>query len=386
MMPAIDLHIPGDTRSIWDVVDWMTSAAAGVDELADGLARLGSDIQYSWQGDAVLSFQAAATKLQLACEPIAAYAREAADVFTAFAERISRGRSTFADYADYAAAAGIPVIADRFIAPPESPVEFSPTGECLTPDPSAAREYAQLVEMFLEIRRLVALWFDDTTAWITDTIVPLIGKLQSIGALDGILQHFDLNGFDLLETVLADAEKRVGERLDTFYERQRDFENAFEEHQKDRRSNDPRRQARVDEFDRVGHRTALEEVEQQIDRLEPGKVLLRAGGAATGVIGAAVELANGASPSEVAVGVAGDAAGGWAGAAIGAAGITIPVVGPAMPLLAAAFGSPIGSALSKATWEAWVPLRTREAIDAGLHDTYRLKEIFDPALRPPLIR
>ncbi|WP_231291523.1 hypothetical protein [Leucobacter chromiiresistens] len=364
----------------------MTSAAAGVDELADGLARLGSDIQYSWQGDAVLSFQAAATKLQLACEPIAAYAREAADVFTAFAERISRGRSTFADHADYAAAAGIPVIADRFMAPPESPVEFAPTGECLTPDPASAKAYADRIEMFLEIRRLVALWFDDTTAWITDNIVPLIGKLQGITGLDRILQHFDLNGFDLLETLLADAERRVGSRLDEFIERQRSFEEASDEHRKDTRSNDPRRQARVDEFDKAGNRTALEEVEKQIARLEPGKLLLRGGGAATGVIGAAVELAGGASPGEVGAGVVGGAVGGAVGAAIGGLAVAVPYVGPLIVPLVAAIGSSGGSAASKAAWGAWIPLRTREAVDAGLHDEYRLRARYDPNLRPPLIR
>lgn len=386
MMPAIDLHIPGDTRSLYDVVDWMTSAAAGVDELIEGLSRLESDIQYSWQGDTVMGFQAATAKMRFACEPISEYAREAADVFSAFAERISRGRSTFADFADSAASAGMTVVAGRFIMPPESPMEFTPTGECLTPDPRSAREYEQLVEMFLEIRRLVALWFDDTTAWITDHIIPLIGKLHTISGLDLMLKHFGLNGFEMLEALLDDAERRLGSRLDRFIESQRAFEEAYDEHQKDTRSNDPRRQARVDAFDRGGNRTALEEVEKRIARLEPGKVLLRAGGAATGVIGAAVELANGASPGEVGVGAAGGAAGGWVGAAIGGAASAVPVVGPALPIIFAAIGSAGGNTAARASWEAWVPLRTREAIDAGLNDEYRLRERFDPNPRPPLIR
>ncbi|MBS3183000.1 hypothetical protein [Leucobacter manosquensis] len=365
----------------------MTAAAAGIDELMDGLARLESDIQYSWHGDSVIGFQGAAAKMRLASEPVSQYAREAAEVFSAFAERISRGRNTFADYADSAAAAGMTVVGKRFIRAPESPVEFAPTGECLTPDPRSQREYAKLIEMFLEINRLVAMWAADTTDWIHTNIIPLIGKLQTVGGLDVVLKHFDLNGFEILEALLEDAEKRVGERLDDFYERQRAFEEAYEEHQKDKRSNDPRRQARVDEFDKPGNRTALEEVEKHIDRLEPGKVLLRVGGSATGVIGAAVELANGASPSEVGVGVAGGAVGGWVvglgGAALGAA---FPPAAPFLAMGGSVGGSAAGSAVSKATWEAWVPLRTREAIDAGLHDEYRLAERFDPNFRPPMVR
>ncbi len=126
-------------------------------------------------------------------------------------------------------------------------------------------------------------------------------------------------------------------------------------HRKDTRSNDPRRQARVDEFDKAGNRTALEEVEKQIARLEPGKLLLRGGGAATGVIGAAVELAGGASPGEVGAGVVGGAVGGAVGAAIGVAASTVPLEGLAAPAVFAYGGSVAGSAASKAAWGAWIP-------------------------------
>lgn len=401
MKSPIDLHIPGDASAIHELSSWVAKLGRVTDKQTDALARMQRDSQYYWEGQSGQAFRVAAIKQMGASQKVPDYAAKAADVFDAYADRLTRGRNSFADYADAASAAGMKVAAKRHIRPPE-PQGTDANGDCVPIDNRAQSDYEKAVRLFIEIERLVAAWRTDTTAWVAEHFTPLITYLAEFELLDKILKHFEVNGFTVAGALIDEASNRVSARFGDFTDQQRAYEKAFEQFASDRRSGNPARNAAAEGFDRAGNRSALEAIEKNIDLLRPGKVLLRVGGPATGVIEAAVELAGGESPSTVGAGAAGGATGGWAGAAIGAkagaavgaaAGSVIPGLGTAVGGAAGgvlggigggALGSAGGSAIGKVGWQAWVPVRTRDAIDAGLNDEYRLKESYDIRIKPPV--
>ncbi len=389
MKAPVDLHVPGDTGAIYGLADRVAAVGKAIGRLSGSAAEAERNVQYFWEGDTARGFRTAAIKLMGAYRPVDAYAAEAADVFEAYADRIIRGRHTFADYADAAVAAGMTVVGQRHIRPPEPPGTDA-NGDCVPVDARVQSDYEKAVRLFTEIERLVDTWWTDTRKWITSHFGPLVARIGEFDAIDAFLKDLQLNGFTAAGAMLDEAAARVSDRLGDFVDQQRGFEDAYEKFKSDGRSGDPARNAAAEDFDKKGNRTALESVEKTIDLLKPGKVLLRVGGPASGVIEAAVELAGGASPSSVGAGAAGGAAGGWAGAGAGAAlgglsGPAAPVAVPMLAVLGGLAGSVGGSSAGKTAWESWVPLRTREAIDAGLRDQYRLRESFDVRIQPPKV-
>ncbi|GAA1794908.1 hypothetical protein [Leucobacter iarius] len=381
MKAPVDLHIPGDTGAITGLADRVTAVGKAIGRLSGSAAEAERNVQYFWEGDTVRGFQTAAVTLMGAYRPIDTYAADAADVFEAYADRIIRGRHAFADYADAAAAAGMTVVGKRHIRPPEPPGTDA-NGDCVPVDARAQSEYEKAVRLFTEIERLVETWWTDTRKWITSHFGPLVARIGEFDALDAFLKNLQLNGFTVAGAMLDEAAARVSDRLGDFVDRQRGFEDAYEKFKSDGRSGDPARNAAAEDFDRKGNRTALESIEKNIDLLKPGKVLLRVGGPASGVIEAAVELAGGASPSSVGAGAAGGGVGAWI---LGSAAAST-VSGPLAPIVvgaAALAGAVGGNAASKTAWQEWVPLRTRDAIDAGLSDPYRLGDAYDTRIKPP---
>lgn len=390
MKAPIDLHIPGDTGSIYALANWVSTLGTAVSGLTGALARLGRDVHYYWDGESAQSFQGAATRQLGASQPLPSFAAGGADVFEAYADRIVRGRNSFADYAEAAAAAGMKVVEKRYIRPPEPPGRDA-NGDCVPTESTAQADYEKAVRLFNEIERLVETWRTDTTMWIKSNFTPLVARIGDFDLLEKILNHLEMNGFTVAGALIDEASARVTDLLGDFTDRQRSYEEAYDKFKSDARSGNPARSAAAEGFDKAGNRTALESIEKNIDLLKPGKTVLRVGGPAVGAVEAAIELAQGESPSTVIAGGSGSLAGGAIGAKIGSVAggaILAPVapVGAAIGGVAGgALGAFIGGGAAKTAWEEWVPTRTRDAIDAGLHDKYRLRDAYDTRIKPPKV-
>ncbi|QIM19405.1 hypothetical protein G7066_13975 [Leucobacter coleopterorum] len=175
-----------------------------------------------------------------------------------------------------------------------------------------------------------------------------------------------------------------------FLDKQKEYEDRWQDHKKDARSGDPSRNARGERYDEDVHRKARNGIDAEIKKLGV-KDFLSKGGKAAGALGglasAAYDIYDGESPSKVAAGFAGGVAGGVAGAAAGAAlgtvafpgvgTITIGLIGAG----AGAVGGYFGGVGGEAAWESWVSLRTRQAVDEGLAGKYRISPTLDPRRR-----
>lgn len=384
----IDLEIAGDTPGLYELASTMARIERKLGAVADRLVILPKNVAYFWEGASFESFTYATKQHADAIRPLADFAKQAASVTEAYSGLIERGRDHFADYADAATAAELVVTENRFIHPP-----IAPDMTCYTDgsDRDPKENYKYQVKLFQEIQELVATWWTDAEAWITTYFVPVIERIKDLTGIGDLIGHMIELGHATISETIDQAELRTSSDLADFLDKQQQYEDRWAEHQKDRRSRVPLRIARQHAFDENAFRQARTDIDTKIAKLGPADFLLK-GGKVAGPLGsvaiAAWELHNGKSPSTVAVGLAGGTAGTALGGAAGGALVGVvagAAAGPIGILAGAIAGAVVGGIAvghgAEDGWEAWVPLRTRQAIDEGLEGRYRISYGLDPLQR-----
>ena len=391
----IDLKIVGDVPALYELSRSMSTVHDRLDDVAGRLAIIPQNMASFWEGESLESFTYAAKQHADAIKVVAAFAKDASSVTDAYGGLIERGRNQFADYADAARAANLTVADARYIHPPVAPRREV----CQTDgsDQKAISAYEDQSKLFREIRDLVATWRSDLEKWINDYFGPLLGRLEELNAVEELIKHLRDAGLSTFDALAGESDSRISKDLSHFLDKQKEYEERWQEHKEDRRSGDPARQERGERYDEDAHRKARDGIDAEIKKLGVTDFLTK-GGKAAGLLGglaaAAYDIYDGESPSKVAAGAVGSAVGGATGAAAGAAagavagaigGTVVPgignFVGGAAGAAFGALGGYYGSDLGEDAWENGVSLRTRQAIDEGLAGKYHLSTTTDPRTR-----
>lgn len=371
---SINLKIPGDPDGLHSLADWLDpKIKAPTASLTDGLAQLIWDTPMFWRGESASAFQLAAKNVRIGVEPLGSYAADAAETIRAYARRLSRGRQTFAGYADIAYQNWLTVVGS-IIEPPVAPTQFAapagtprptergPNGECLSPLPVGG--YEDSVLCYQKLDKSVSKWWAELRAWVDDHFAPLIARaveFEGLSVTFDALQH----GNELVRGIyLEDAGSKWKDTLSAAEQAADSAQEAFNRLERQMISGSPEFRAAAARFTSPELREARSLLDAEVGRLRVGTRIIPVAGVAIDVVSAAADVAAGGSVSSTGIGLAGGFVGG-----LGAGAWLAPVLGAVLPpvaVIAVVSGISVaaGSAASWA-WEASAPLDLREAIDAG---------------------
>jgi hypothetical protein len=374
---GIDLHIPGDPEAIHGLADFLDRVlGADADALDQELRKVSRDSDECWTGRTGVAFRQTIDATAKAIDPVDEYARDAAAVFRAYAQRIIRGRHAFADHADDATVAGLviaasviqaPVAPRQYIGEPgtPAPIEFAADGTCIAPPVVGA--YEKALKAYDRIADDVGVWWGDLENWIDEHMTPLIARLGEFDLLTSTARTLAI-GNDFVRGTLFTFSGKTWEASLKNYETlaeaaQVDYDSYFHR----LRSGDPKLRNAAARVTRPELLAAREALNAEVSKIRVGTRIIPLAGTAIDVVSASLEVIGGGSPTSAGAGLAAGIAGGllgegtaWAAGAL--LGVSVP------PLAAAAIIGTVAVVAGNAArseWENSVPLDVREAIDAG---------------------
>lgn len=368
---GVDLTIPGDANAVHTLADWLDPKLAdNVHETYDALRGMASESQMHWLGESGSAFRQSTNKVADGIDPVDSYSRDAAEVFRAYAQRLKRGKETFAGYADDARndwlivtgnIISMPMPPKQYITAPGAPlpVEYGPNGECIAPRP--AGWYEEATKTYKRIANDVGKWWGDLEDWITEHMVPLIARATDFDTLNAVTTTLQKGNEVIFNSLLGTSNLPWEEQLAQFETSAREYQTDFDKFHERLRSGDPRVKSLAVGTSKAEILAHIDDLDTKIKGLKIGTRILPGIGTAIDVGGAVVDVANGGSISTAGAGLLGGAVGGGA-VALAASGSAIPggviVVAGAIVAVVVAEGA-------KWAWESSVPLDVREAIDTG---------------------
>ncbi|GAA3593046.1 hypothetical protein GCM10022198_16150 [Klugiella xanthotipulae] len=369
-MSGIYLKITGDPAALYDLADWLAEKPSKLsDELHQSLKKLRNDSTEYWSGQTGDAFRETVDAIARGVDPVDIYAADAAEVFRAFAGRLKRGKDTFQDYADSAAAGRLIVSGDWITMPLPPPAYASPEGPTAPPtsmedgvcvQPWAPGDYDEARELFNGIAEDVGIWWSDLMEWIDEHFVPLINRVTDCDELSWVLNALGEGNNLSRGTAVSATQGLWAEKLRDYEVAAAEAREAADTHTHRRNSGDPATRNPALSESQKELNAARDLLDEEITKLKflKGPII----GVAIDVVAAGVDVLNGGSISSAVVGTgAGIGVGIGAGAGLGAA-TALPPVGIAV---AAGFIAWFGGWAATNAWEGSVPLDIREAIDAG---------------------
>ena len=373
---GIDLSIPGDPDAASALAEWLDpSLGDKLQETHSALTRISSESQMHWRGESGSAFRQTASKIAEGIDPVDNYARDAAEVFRAYGQRLKRGKEKFAGLAEEASntwlivtgeVVSLPMPPKQYISAPGTPppVEYGPNGECIAPRPAGWYEEAR--KCYARIADEVGKWWGELQDWITEHLVPLIGRAHDFDVLNAVTETLRSGNEVVFATLLGTSNRPWEERLALFESSAKDARADYDLFDKRLRSGDPRVSSLAEGTSKPEIRAGIDDLDTKIKGLKVGTRILPGIGLAIDVGGAVIDVASGESVSSTGAGLAGGLIGGGAttgsAALLAGAGVSIP--GGAV-IVAAAIVTVLAAEGAKWAWEEAVPLDVREAIDAG---------------------
>lgn len=364
---SISLTIPGDPAAIRAAAQWLDPTLKDAVVTADlELAYVVGDAQYLWQGQSGYAFNSAAQAVRRANDNVHSYIADVAEVMRAYAGRLERGAEDFASLASRARDEGLTVVGDA-ISPPSTWLQFCPDPNGPdSPELDEWNRYMDRVKVYQEISSEVGTWWGDLETWIAEHFSPLLGRVNDLKEGATALEGLTKGNEEAVGLAFEYADARTARDLADFRAHVSDLQLQADAFQAGLRSGNPAIRAAAEAADPAAMRQGIRALNETIAGVSKSSRIIPVAGTVIDVVSAGVEVAAGGSPSSAGVGLLGGAAGaGLAGGAIAAAGVAVPPLGVAIVVAGAAVAVGEGA---KWAWEAWVPLDTRESIDAGLHD------------------
>lgn len=376
-MTYIDLEIPGDPAALHTLADWLSPKVSDqTDELHSRLQRTARESAMWWLGETGAAFRSCTYSIAEAVDPVDAYAKDAATVFRAYANRLERSRNTFDGYLDdarkhYLIVQGVvitmPPPPPTYILAPgqEPPPERGPNGECIAPRPAGWHERAK--EEFERIAGDVGKWWGELDNWIDEHIVPLMGRITEFDALAAAFETLKTGNELTMGFLLENTERRWEESLKIYEDAAAQAKLDADTHRDRLRPGDPRVSSAAEKVTKPELVQARKDLDDIVGKIKSGSKILGGVGIAVDVVVAATDVMNGGSISSATVGLLGGLGGGALGAAgvtglAALAGVTLPVTVVVGAVVLVGWGV---SELAVWGWESAVPLYVREAIDAG---------------------
>ena len=369
---SIDLTIEGDPRGIFELATWLDSkVSVPSNELRRQIRRAGNESRDCWKGLTGKGFRDATDAIAAAIDPVDVYAADAAVVLRAYAQRIERGRGTFADYIDEGCAARLHVsgnILDMperptvYIAAPGAPNPYAkgPSGQCI--DLITGEEYEEAERVYARIAEKVDSWWTDLEDWLIEHMVPLIGRATDFDLLTAAYEALKRGNEAIRGFPVGLSEAVWATNLESCERKLKETQAVRDSLARRRRSGNPAVREPAKASDAARLRSEAETLARDARALKAGKTLLGAGGAGIEIIAAGVEIANGGSWTSATAGAVGAIGG------ASAAGAVLGTIATSFsPLLIVTLSLGAGYALSNAcrwAWEESVALDKREALDA----------------------
>lgn len=367
----IDTDLPGSFADVQGAATWLTSLADGMEGAGDKAARARSAAAADWDGDSHHAYATHAGDVITAGDARAAVVRRCADAVETYAWELQACQREMAAHRERATAGGL-VVSGTVIEAPPAP--FDPGPPLVMPTPAQQHRYDDATdamnarieqnELYEQLRLDVRATYDRLDSCVTSTLVPAQEEAASDSGLETLL--------DKAKAAADGAGHGITFGETAFTVRERDLRaaaTAAATALAARRSRNPAVRSGskaptprgLTNASKPGTRAAgLAADAAELARW--GKVL-KFGGPVIGIVGSGVALANGESPSSVAVGFgAGLAAGVVTGAVVAAGVVSTPVWATAAAVVLV--GAGVSWAATKA-WEAWVPEDVRDSIDDG---------------------
>ncbi|QIM18581.1 hypothetical protein G7066_08025 [Leucobacter coleopterorum] len=371
-MSGIYLKITGDPASLHDLADWLENNPSKLsEELHLSLMKLKNHSIHSWLGETGTAFRQTVGATAKGVEPVHGYSKDAASAFRAFANRITRGREKFQDYADSAKEGRLVVDGDWITMPlPPPPPGAYPAGKS-APVSSMSNgacvqvwqpgEYQKAQELFKGIAEDVGNWWTDLEKWIDEHLVPLISRVTDFDELAWVLKTLG-EGNDLARnTAVGLVSAKWAENLKEFEAAAAKAREAADTHTHRRNSGDPEIRKPALKESSGDLKATRDMFDGEVRKLRIGSRTLPVVGFAVDVAAAGIDVTNGGSISSNAVGI-GAGVGSSVVLGVGATAVGLSGGGVALIIGGIAF---LLSETARGAYENSVPLDIREAIDAG---------------------
>lgn len=380
-MTFIDLEVPGDTGSVYDLADFIDTRVGEAMRTLDGaLPALRVESSYFWYGMSADAFRNLVYDVEKELGEAASYLARVGEALRAYARRLERGRERFDDLLDEATQQWC-YRRGREIIPPDPPVPQMYATDGPPPPPSRTITYDWGSISVTRAEPLppgwyedakgwvektadeVGQWWEDLANWVAEHLGPLIAEADDLSALPRILAGLQEASGTASDFSLNLHTGTWDEHAKQLALSAKEAQEAAESHSRRLRSGHPGVRAGAEAVSKPELKAAVRAIDAELGRVKWGSRILGSAGWGVGVATAAVDIAMGGSPSSNAVellGGAGVAAAG--GAVIATAPVSLPTLAAAGIITGLGWA---GAKVSGWAWESTVPLDVREAIDAG---------------------
>lgn len=368
-MSVINLDIPGDSGGLHDLADWLDDTlVSAIEDVEDAIGSTIYESAWAWSGKSGEAFRDFLYEARSGFRDARTFPGSLAEVFRAYAQRLVRGRDTFADYADEARRSWLIVSGNEITVPPRPTVYLLPQGATPPPDvyylPSGEAVerppggYDESVRVFNRIAEDVGKWWGELEVWLDEHMGKLFAAVNDLERLTVFLNRLKQGDEFVASYLLTYSEGTWRQSLDSYRARAKEAQAEYDSHSKRLRSGNPAVRAGAEKITKGELRAIRNFLDGEVKALRVGTKIIPGVGLALDLASLGVDVSQGGSLSSGVVGLGGAAAGGAAAAGV----LSGPPGWVALGVVAIAAGVGWGA---ERTWEAAVPLDVREALDNG---------------------
>ena len=366
---SLNLAIPGVPGDIRSAAQWLDPTVADALINADiELSAMVYDAQTYWTGESGYAFNSAAQAVRRGNFAVPEFVKNVAEVLRAYAGRLERGREDFDDYIDYAKRHGL-TAHGHVIWAPTTTLRVCPHPD--GPDSPELREwnaYQDRVDIYNDLSAKVGTWWGQLDVWIAEQFGGLVAGVDQLKEASTVYDGLVQGNEAVVEFAFDYADARVARDLQAFRSQVSALQADADMYRTALRSGNPALRAAAEAADPRAMRAGVRALNEMIEGVAKSSKIIPVVGTVIDIVATGAQVASGESDSSALAGLAGGIGGGAAAAGIiAAAGVAIPPVGVALMVGGSAVLAGQGATWA---WEAWVPLDTREAIDAGLDDVW----------------
>lgn len=363
---SLNLAIPGNPSDIRVAAHWLDPGLAGALDNTDiELTSMVYDAESFWTGESGYAFNSATQAVRRGNFAVPPYAKDAAEVMRAYAGRLERGKEDFDGYAAYAKRHGLMVYANVIWTPSTSlRVCPDPNG----PDSPELREwkaYQAKVDVYNDLSSRVGKWWGELDVWIAEQFGKLVAGVEKLKEANSVYKGLVHTNEKVIELAFRYAEARQTRDLNAFRSAVSKLQDQAKVFSRQLRSGNPALRAAAEAADPRGMSKSAGALSDMIERVSKDSKIIPVVGNVIAIVATGAQIENGEAGSSAIASLVGGLGGGAAFSGVAAA--AFPPVTAAILVTTVSVAAGWGAS---SAWEAWVPLDTREAMDAGIKDAW----------------
>lgn len=371
-MADIDTHMPGDPAAVHRVADWLKTFHSTMDDAGATTKHVDSLSYPAWRGASGDAYRDFNDDLRKATHELEDRSGDAEDKVRSYAQQLAWRQQDMGEHRATARDGGLTVVGTVIRTPPTpvSPGDL-PAGSTQAEEDRWERDNAAFeaandkVELYNDLLEDVRRTFETLDTWVQENLVTMEKQASSpltVAALAGVALGIGLGVPENLFTRKSSALQVLAAETAAALARGRSGNPAV------RAGSKPPRQASLEKASKAGTR-AGRLLSHADDAARAAKFVARGNVVGALVIGG-IEIAQGKSPSSVALETGASLAAGAAAAAgitalVAAGVVTAPVWATTAVVVGVGAAAAAGAGWA---YETFVPQATREKIDEGIRD------------------